>query len=234
MSDIEMKMNILIEEANANYNANRFKDAARTFEHLISLAIKNNEPEEAIYFAYRTADCWKKEKSLINRSQIFLEIGNLAFSFGAQLAESIEAKATNTEEKAKALFIAGQCLLFVDPTKAKNTLIKSMKHFEQLAESEKDSQKSAQYLRDALEATILMKNKKQEKDLKIRIANLYIESAEKDLKKKSPENMQSALRSFEDALDMFKELKSKEDITIMTKKIDKLKEKVAEYDPFAT
>ena len=49
MSDIEIKMNILIEEANANYNANRFKDAARTFEHLITLAIKNDEPEEAIY-----------------------------------------------------------------------------------------------------------------------------------------------------------------------------------------
>ena len=43
MSDSEKKMNILIEEANANYNANRYKDAARTFEHLITLAIQNNE-----------------------------------------------------------------------------------------------------------------------------------------------------------------------------------------------
>jgi hypothetical protein len=234
MSDIEMKMNILIEEANANYNASRFKDAARTFEHLISLAIKNNEPEEAIYFAYRTADCWKKENNIMNRSQIFLEIGNLAFSFGAQLAETIEAKTKNTEEKAKALFIVGQCLQVSDPTNSKNALIKSMKHFEQLAESEKNIQKSAKYLREALEATTLMKNKKQEKDLMTRIANLYIESAESDLKKKSPENIQSALRSFEDALDMFKVLKSKEDISIIEKKIEELKKKVAEYDPFAT
>ena len=45
MSDIEGKMNVLVEEANANYNAKRYKDAARTFEHLISLAIKNEEPE---------------------------------------------------------------------------------------------------------------------------------------------------------------------------------------------
>ncbi len=234
MSDIEMKMNILIEEANANYNASRYKDAARTFEHLISLAIKNNEPEEAIYFAYRTADCWKKEDNAMSRSQIFLDIGTLAFSFGAQLAESIEAKTKNTEEKAKALFIAGQCMLCSDSTKAKNTLIKSMKHFEQLAESEKDIQKSAKYLKNALEATVLMKNKKQEKDLMTRIANLYIQSAESDLKKNKPETIQSALRSFEDALDMFSELKSKEDIAIITKKIEKLKAKVAEYDPFAT
>ena len=234
MSDIEMKMNILIEEANANYNANRFKDAARTFEHLISLAIKNNEPEEAIYFAYRTADCWKKEKNQTNRAHIFLDIGNLAFSFGAQLAEKIEADSKNTEEKAKALFVAGQCLLFSDPTKAKNSLIKGMKHFEQLAESEKNPQKSAKYLREALEATILLKNRKQEKDLMTRIANLFIKSAEKDLKKETPETIQSALRSYEDALDMFKELKSKEDITIITKKIEELKKKVAEYDPFAT
>jgi len=183
---------------------------------------------------YRTADCWKKENNLMNRSQIFLEIGNLALSFAAQLAESIEGKTKNTEEKAKALFIVGQCLQLSDPTNSKNALIKSMKHFEQLAESEKDTHKSAEYLRDALEATILMKNKKQEKDLMTRIANLHIESAESDLKKKSPESMQSALRSLEDALDMFKELKSKEDISIITKKIDELKAKVAEYDPFAT
>ncbi len=67
MSDVEKKMSILIDEANANYNASRFKDAARTFEHLISLAIQNVEPEEAIYFAYRAADCWKKEKNDMNR-----------------------------------------------------------------------------------------------------------------------------------------------------------------------
>ena len=63
MSDSEKKMNILIEEANANYKANRYKDAARTFEHLITLAIQSEELEEAIYFAYRAADCWRKNKN---------------------------------------------------------------------------------------------------------------------------------------------------------------------------
>ncbi|MHA1398184.1 MAG: hypothetical protein ACTSSF_10885, partial [Candidatus Heimdallarchaeaceae archaeon] len=111
MSDIEKKMNILIEEANANYNANRYKDAGRTFEHLISLAIKNDEPEEAIYFAYRTADCWKKEKNEMNRALIFYQIGNLALNFGAEIADKYAKKTKNKEEKAKAYLLAGECLL---------------------------------------------------------------------------------------------------------------------------
>jgi len=234
MSDLEVKMNILIEEANANYNANRFKDAARTFEHLITLAIKNEEPEEAIYFAYRAADCWQKEKNLLNRAQTFLQIGNLAYSFGAQLAEMIETKSKDTEEKAKALFLAGQCLLCIDPTKSKDALIKCIKHFEQLAEKEKDTMKVIKHLRNALEAAVKMKNKKQEKELKVKIATLYIKNAESQMKKKSPENLQTALRSYEDALVLYEKLKSKENISMITRKIKELKQKVAEYDPFAT
>ena len=54
------------------------------------------------------------------------------------------------------------------------------------------------------------------------------------MKKESPENLQIALRSFEDALDIYNELKLKEDIQRISKKIKILKAKVAEYDPFAT
>jgi polyhydroxyalkanoate synthesis regulator phasin len=79
-----------------------------------------------------------------------------------------------------------------------------------------------------------MKNKKQEKELKVKIANLYIKNAESQMSKKSPENLQSALRSYEDALVLYQNLKSKENISMLTGKIEELKQKVAEYDPFAT
>ncbi|MCG3216700.1 MAG: hypothetical protein KAS63_08250 [Candidatus Heimdallarchaeota archaeon] len=234
MSDTEKKMNILIEEANANYNTQRYKDAARTFEHLISLAIQNDEPEEAIYFAYRAADSWKKGKNPQNRAQTFAKMGSLAFNFGAQIAEQFAIKTKNIEEKAKSLFIAGECLSYLQPEKAKVQFEQSVEFFQKLAVKEKDTTKKVQHLRNALEAIRILKNKKKEKALKIRIANLHIKIAETNVAKENPENMQIALRSYEDALELFNEIKSKEDIQIITKKIEQLKQNAAEYDPFAT
>ena len=234
MSDLDVKMNILIEEANANYNASRYKDAARTFEHLISLAIQNDEPEEAIYFAYRTADCWKKEKGEMNRSLIFFQIGNLAHSFGAEIADRLATKSKQNEDKGKALLLAGQCLLSQDTNKAKDRLNKSANIFKELADNEQNPKKVVLQLRNALEAIIHLQNKKEEKDLKTRIATIHLKIAEEEAAKKSPENLQTALRAFEDSLELFKELKSKENIQYVSKKIEGLKKKVADYDPFAT
>ena len=234
MSDPDIKMNILIDEANANYKANRFKDAARTFEHLITLAIQNGELEEAIYFAYRAADCWKKDKNTMNRAVIFRDIGNMACNFSIQIIESNLSKLKKLDEKAKALEIAGDCLLGRNIKLAKENFQESIDLYNELAEKEKDSNKKVQFLRDALEVTIKLENTKAKKDLMIRIANMHVSNSEKELKKKTPEGIQIALRSYEDALDMFKELKLKEDIQTITKKIKELKKQVEEYDPFAT
>ena len=234
MSDIEGKMNVLIEEANANYNAKRYKDAARTFEHLISLAIKNEEPEEAIYFAYRAADCWRSEKNLMNRALTFLEIGNLAHSFGAQIANVMVLKTKDIEIKAKAHLLAGECLLNQNAPRAKKEYNKSIEFFRTLAEKEKEVKKKINYLRSALDASIKIKDRKLEKELKTRVGNLHVDLAKENAKKQSPENLQIALRSYKDALELFKDLRSKEDIQIVSDKIKKLKKKVEEYDPFAT
>ena len=234
MSDVEKKMNILIDEANANYNASRFKDAARTFEHLISLAIKNVEPEEAIYFAYRAADCWKKEKNDINRVLIFKDMAMLAFNFSSQIADNIVKKSKKQEDKAKALDASGECLLYIDPAAAKQKLIESIKISSKLAETAKTEENKINFLLNALESAKKLSDNKQIKELQVQIANRHANNAESQMKKGSPENLQIALRAFEDALEVYSELKLKEDTQRMSKKIDKLKAKVAEYDPFAT
>lgn len=234
MSDSEKKMNILIEEANANYKANRYKDAARTFEHLITLAIQSEELEEAIYFAYRAADCWRKNKNTMNRAVIFRDIGSMACNFSVQIIEAYLSKLKNLDEKAKALEISGDCMLAKDIKLAKTRYQESVDIYNVLAEKEKDANKKVQLLRDALEVTVKLDNSKAKKELKIRIANVHVTLSENEMKKKTPEGMQVALRSYEDALEMFKELKMKEDIQAISKKIVELKKKVEEYDPFAT
>ncbi len=234
MSNVEKKMNILIDEANANYNASRYKDAARTFEHLISLAIQNVEPEEAIYFAYRAADCWKKEKNDMNRVLIFKDMAKLAFNFSSQIADNIVIKSKKQEDKAKALDASGECLLYVNPTSAKQKLNESIKISSKLAETAKTEKDKIHFLLNALESAKKLADSKQIKELQIQIANLHVNIAEAEKKKESPENLQIALRSFEDALEIYNELKLKEDIQRISKKIKILKAKVAEYDPFAT
>ena len=233
MSETENKMNILIEEANANYNANRFKDAARTFEHLITLAIQNDEPEESIYFAYRAADCWRKDKNTLNRSIIFRDIGNLAFSFCSQIMQSYYIKAKKPEEKAKALLLIGECLLTKDKPQAYVKFKGAINIFEELCEKAKDEMK-IEFLRNALEASLKMENKKLSKEYMIKLANLYVTNAERHLKKKTPEDLQYSLRYYEDALDMYTDLKMKEDIQSVSKQIEGLKKKVEEFDPFST
>ena len=130
--------------------------------------------------------------------------------------------------------LAGECLLTQNKTKATKNLTEAIELFEKLADSSKDSKSKTNYLMNALECTINQGDKKQAKALKIRIANHHVSSAEKSFKKNTPEDLQIALRSFEDALDLFNELKMKEDIQNISQKIEELKQKVAEYDPFAT
>ena len=234
MSDSEKKMNILIEEANANYNANRYKDAARTFEHLITLAIQNNEEEEAIYFAYRSADCWRKDKNEMNRAIIFRDIGNLAYSFCSKIIDDFASKSKSPEDKAKALLLAGECLISQDKTNAHKKLTEAKEIFEDLARKSKENKAKSKYLMEALGCVNKIGDKKQIKELQIRVANHHVTSAEKNIKNDTPEDLQSALRSYEDALELFESLKMKEDIQTISKKIEALKKKVAEYDPFAT
>ncbi|MCG3223911.1 MAG: hypothetical protein H7647_05560 [Candidatus Heimdallarchaeota archaeon] len=234
MSDIEKKMSILIDEANANYNASRFKDAARTFEHLISLAIQNIEPEEAIYFAYRAADCWKKEKNDMNRVLIFKDMAKLAFNFSSQIADNIVKTSKKQEDKAKALDASGECLLYINPTEAKQKLTESIKISSKLAEKARIEEDKINFLLNALVSAKKLADKKLIKELQVQIANRYVTNAEAEVKKGSPENLQIALRAFEDALEIYNELKLKEDIQRISKKIKILKAKVAEYDPFAT
>ena len=233
MSESETKMNILIEEANANYNANRYKDAARTFEHLITLAIQSDEPEEAIYFAYRAADSWRKDKNTVNRAVIFRDIGNLAYNFCSQIMSSYSSKTKKPEEKAKSLLLIGECLLAKNKQKAFENFKEAISIFEDLAEKAKEDRKT-EFLRDALDAALKMDNKKLAKEYMIKIANFHVTNAENHFKKKTPEDLQYALRYYEDALDMYKELKMKEDIVAISKKIEDLKKKVAKYDPFST
>ena len=234
MSDIEIKMNVLIEEGNANYDVKRFKDAARTFEHLISLAIKNDDPEEAIYFCYRAADCWKKANNSLNRIHIFKETGKLAYTICAKISEEFALKASTEEEKGKVLLIAGESLFFINQKIAKQKLDESQKIFESLVNKTKNDDQKIKYSLMALDAISLCGTKTEIKQMRIKIANLYEKIATVETKKGLPENLQKALRTYEDALKIYENIKSKEKIKTVIETIQKLKKDVESYDPFAT
>ena len=47
------KFHLILEEAETNYSTSRFKDAAKTFEHLAQQCIDNKLHEDMVYFFYR-------------------------------------------------------------------------------------------------------------------------------------------------------------------------------------
>ncbi|MHA1685483.1 MAG: hypothetical protein ACTSYD_03640 [Candidatus Heimdallarchaeaceae archaeon] len=232
MSDIELKIEVLSKEAEANFKADRFKDAARTFEHLMTLSLQADDPEEALYYAYRAADCWKNDQNLGNRALVFKQVGEIAFMVCSSLALKMAENAKNDEEKAKYLYLAGDCLRKRDKQKAKTKLKESLALFEKLISEEKNPEEKIQLMLSALGVQEKLGGKASINKLKRKLATLYVKYAQEEEKEKEPENLQRALRAYEDAEKLYKELDLKEDIKMVSKHIKKLKSQVEDYDPF--
>lgn len=232
MSDIQAKIDVLSREAEANFKADRFRDAARTFEHLMSLCLQADDPEEALYYAYRAADCWKNDQNLGNRALVYKQIGEIAFMVCTSFAKKIAEKAKTSEEKAKYLFLAGDCLIKHDSTKGKVLLKESLALFESLLTNEKDLEKKITYALHMLEVQEAIGGKVSINKVKRKLASLYVQYAKAEEKKKDPKHLQLALRAYEDAQKLYKELELREDVKLLEASITKLRKQVEDYDPF--
>ncbi len=234
VSDVEVKMNTLLDEANANFEASRFKDAARTFEHLVSLAIQNNDPEEAIYYAYRAAYSWKMDKNKTNRINSFKLIGELSFSVASVLAEDVAIHTQDLEEKAKSLATAGQCLFFKERERGKQLLLKALDIYQKLLDKETINKEKLKHLVNRRSILQFMEENESIIATELEMAAVYETSAESQLAEKQPKAMQQALREYEDALKIYEKLKKKTKVTELKRNITKLSNELSEYDPFSS
>ncbi|MHA1304213.1 MAG: hypothetical protein ACTSQE_11800 [Candidatus Heimdallarchaeaceae archaeon] len=233
MSEIQKKIDLLIDEANAHYETHRYKDAAKTFSHLIDLALKNNDPEEATYFGYRIADCWKKANNELNRAKSFRIIANVAKRSAALVAENYLKKSKDQHSKAEALIIIGDSYLQTNIEKSKEKISKAITILEKLIENETNLEKKTNLLYEAANAAELINNKRKIRSIYTKIIKIKQEIAKKALEKKSLEKLTKALREYEDISELHKKLNMEKNAHIESK-IKELKKLVENYDPFAT
>ena len=233
MSEIQRKIDLLISEANAHYETKRYKDAAKTFAHLIDLTLKNNDPEEAIYFGYRVADCWKKEKNELNRAKTFRLIAEIANSSTALVSESYAKRTKNLLEKAELLIIAGESYFSSNKVKAKEKIKKAIELLDQIEKKETKLEKKEKILNEIVKAVKLTGNTRKLKTVNTKLIEIKKEIAEKALKKGSQTDLLTALREFEDIIQIYKESKLPKDSEIISK-IEMIKKKIEDYDPFST
>ncbi|UJG44834.1 MAG: hypothetical protein K9W46_06520 [Candidatus Heimdallarchaeum endolithica] len=233
MSEIQRKIDLLISEANAHYETKRYKDAAKTFAHLIDLTLKNNDPEEAIYFGYRVADCWKKEKNELNRAKTFKLISEIANSSTALVSESYAKRTKNLQEKAESLIIAGESYFASNKTKAKEKIKEAIVILETIEKKTTKLEKKEEILNEIVKAIRLTGNTRKLKSINTKLISLKKEIAEKALKEGGQTNLLTALREFEDIIQIYEENKIPKDSDIISK-IKMIKQKVEDYDPFST
>ncbi len=234
MSDVKIDIDVLLKEANANYSTKRYRDAARTFEHLITLAIKNNDPEEAIYYGYRATDCWRKAGKEIQRINSFKHLGILALKFSSKLAEDYSNKTKDLREKANVISIAGECAALREKDKSNALFEESIKIYNKLIKSAKDEKTKKSLLEEQLRVVNLMGNENDIKKYSTQIVELYITIADRESKKGDPSSLQEALRDYEDALSICEDIQLKEKISKLKNKIETIREELGNYDPFAT
>lgn len=105
------QIELLKSEAEANFNASRWEDSAKTYEHLVGLAQKNNDFEQAIDFALAAIHAWRRmpgKESRINKlyqavGLIGLKKAAIGFEQVAEQAEKandLNTAAVNFEEAA--------------------------------------------------------------------------------------------------------------------------------------
>jgi len=132
------QIELLKSEAEANFSASRWEDSAKTYEHLVGLAQKNGDFEQAIDFALAAIHAWRRmtgKESRINRlyqavGLIALKKAAIGFEFVAEEAEranDLKTAAGNYEEAANGY------TLIQSFDRAKQGYLKAIQLFERLA-----------------------------------------------------------------------------------------------------
>ncbi len=234
MKKNQRELDLLINEANSHYKTDRFKDAAKTFSHLMDIALQDGDPEEAIYFGYRVADSWKNAKDELNRAKTFRVIAEIAYKSSVLVAEKFSKKIKDPLKKHEALMIIAEYYLSNgNKAKAKKYVDKTVQALEEALENETKNDKKELIISKIIAAAKLIDNKRKTKDSYLRLIEIKKELIQDSLANKSLENVTKAIRQYEDIENILATLKMKKDENI-EKEIKKLKKVLSEFDPFST
>ncbi len=113
-SNEDIQFRTILDEANAHYTTGRYVDAAKTFEHLSSVCVKNENFEDMLYFTYRALKAWEFSNKNENIIKLYQRIGILSLKFSTKNAMDLAVNCTDSITKAKYYNIIQNNLKFLN------------------------------------------------------------------------------------------------------------------------
>ncbi len=196
-----------LQEADDNYKANRFRDSAAMYEHLMELSLKHNDPHKALYFGFRAIDAWQRENNLLRVARIYHDLGRLSFSQALRNSQVVATKTKNKKERIEALRLMASILQVWDPEKrvfAIKDLVKlnlelSEEKDRPLAERRVILSETAEIVKDLGDEDLLNRVKR-------RLAQIHIEVGQDALQNNGLDTEHVAAREYEIAAKLYQEI----------------------------
>ncbi len=196
-----------LQEADDNYKANRFRDSAAMYEHLMELSIRHKDPHKALYFGFRAIDAWEREKNRLRVARIYHDLGRLSFSQALHNSQAVATKTKNKKERIEALRLMASILQVWDPEKRVFAIKDLVKLNLELSE-EKDRPlterrailtETAEIVKDLGDEDLLNRVKR-------RLAQIHIEVGQDALEKNGLDTEHVAAREYEKAAKLYQEI----------------------------
>lgn len=124
--DLNGNFDILLQEAEANFNSSRYYNAAKTFEHLLQMCIDVNNYEDMIYFAYRAAVSWSQANQTKRIIQLYQKLAINTMKLSTVLAVSALENSKDLIEKAEFIKLAQENLKFLNEEEKRKPLVEML------------------------------------------------------------------------------------------------------------
>jgi len=222
-----MKSNfeILLEEANYNYNASRFPDAAATYEHLIHLCLQDNRSDDAIYFAYRSAGAWRKANREDRIAAVYHRLGLTALKISVNEALNAAKSSDDDELRINSFTVAAKAYGALDHVKDEKEMWEKVVklHIDKADEKKTELSVKRIHLKKAINILNDRNESEQVKTVTEKLADVCIKIGEKQLTMGGLDIEVIAALEFRQAADLMESIDGSEDkITELRAKADKL------------
>lgn len=213
----------ILQEANAHYDTGRFTDAAKTFEHLSSVCIKEERFEDMLYFSYRALKAWDNTDNFERMIKLYQKIGILTLKFSTKLAIDQGEGSTDAREKARLFNIAQANFALLGEKERRLSVVEELLELYKLILKNTDNYSSGkEILVKMINMAKIMNDMSLIEKYSLDLSKLIEKEGDYQLKNASFDAEEIASRLYKQAIDVFRDL----DTTKMEKRIVKIQKKI--------
>lgn len=176
-TQFENEFEVLYQDAQANFQTNRFRDSARGFEYLIQKLHGKGFVEDSIYFAYRTAISYKMADMHLQLISLYKNLGVYFLKHTVQMIEDLNKDVL--WENTELLNIYQQTLKYLGEDEMRKTIMHELINI-YLSKSNSDDNPELS-LSKSLEIALELDDKRRARQIADKLADILMEKREKIL-----------------------------------------------------